>query len=84
MSSSLLHSLVVAFGSQVREVYSSGSWVGLRLPGGGGAAPREAWRVPPHSSRALVRLALRLPHAHPPHAHQPHAHPPRPLTAYIR
>ncbi|KAL0879143.1 hypothetical protein ABMA27_002938 [Loxostege sticticalis] len=69
---------------QVREVYSSGSWVGLRLPGGGGAAPREAWRVPPHSSRALVRLALRLPHAHPPHAHQPHAHPPRPLTAYIR
>ncbi|XP_028164624.1 transmembrane protein 131 homolog [Ostrinia furnacalis] len=67
---------------QVREVYSSGSWVGLRLPGGGGAAPREAWRVPPQQERALVRLKLRLPPPAVPHA--AHTTQPRPLTAYIR
>ncbi|XP_063831786.1 uncharacterized protein LOC135080991 [Ostrinia nubilalis] len=70
---------------QVREVYSSGSWVGLRLPGGGGAAPREAWRVPPQQERALVRLKLRLPPPAVPHAaHTAHTAQPRPLTAYIR
>ncbi|CAH0397240.1 unnamed protein product [Chilo suppressalis] len=56
---------------QVKEVYSSGAWVSLSLPGGAGGveagadgqggagAPGEAWRVPPHETRPIVRLKLR-------------------------
>lgn len=61
---------------QVSEVYSSGAWLGLALPGGEESAPRAAWAVPARGSRALVRLRLAPP---PPHAAHPH-----PLTAYIR
>ncbi|KAJ0172844.1 hypothetical protein K1T71_011983 [Dendrolimus kikuchii] len=64
---------------QVSEVYSSGAWVGLRLPGGGESAPRGAWTLPPHSARALVRLRLR-PHS----VHQQQRQHDQPLTAYIR
>ncbi|XP_061716804.1 transmembrane protein 131 isoform X1 [Cydia pomonella] len=46
---------------QVMEMYSSASWLGLQLPAGGASAPREHWALPPHSTRALVRLRLRLP-----------------------
>ncbi|XP_063384759.1 uncharacterized protein LOC134670874 [Cydia fagiglandana] len=46
---------------QVMEMYSSASWLGLQLPEGGASAPREHWTLPPHSTRALVRLRLRLP-----------------------
>lgn len=54
---------------QIREVYSSGAWLGLALPGGGGAAPGAQWTLPPRTTRPLVRLLL---------------HPPAPLCAYIR
>nr|XP_032522836.1 transmembrane protein 131 [Danaus plexippus plexippus] len=63
---------------QVSEVYSTGSWLGLRLPGGGERAPRDLWTVPPRATRALV--TLRLAHA----AHRALADHNRPLTAYIR
>ncbi|KAL4704741.1 hypothetical protein ACJJTC_000065 [Scirpophaga incertulas] len=43
---------------QVQEVYSSGAWVSLELPGGGAAAARAAWRVPPGQRRAIVRLRV--------------------------
>lgn len=61
---------------QVREVYSSGAWLALALPGGGGAAPRAQWALPPHAARPLVRLAVQLP----PPPHDPRSR----LTAYIR
>ncbi|CAH0591501.1 unnamed protein product [Chrysodeixis includens] len=61
---------------QVSEVYSSGAWLGLALPGGEDSAPRAAWSVPARGERALVRLRLAPP---PPVAAHPH-----PLTAYIR
>ncbi|CAH0719351.1 unnamed protein product, partial [Brenthis ino] len=60
---------------QVREVYSSGAWLRLRLPGGGARAPRDAWAVPPRSERALVLLRA-LPHQH--------AALNQPLIAYVR
>lgn len=43
---------------QVTEVYSSGSWLGLSLAGGGTGAARAAWLVPAGASRALVRLRV--------------------------
>ncbi|XP_049697559.2 transmembrane protein 131 [Helicoverpa armigera] len=57
---------------QVSEVYSSGAWLGLELPGGGARAPRELWAVPARSSRPLVRLRLAPGAAA------------APLTAYVR
>ncbi|CAG9571451.1 unnamed protein product [Danaus chrysippus] len=63
---------------QVSEVYSTGSWLGLRLPGGGERAPRDLWTVPPRATRALV--TIRLAHG----AHRALADHNRPLTAYIR
>ncbi|KAG6460931.1 hypothetical protein O3G_MSEX012316 [Manduca sexta] len=60
---------------QVSEVYSSGAWLGLALPDGGEWAPRDRWTLPPHSSRAIVRLRLQ------PNHHHHHHHP---LTAYVR
>ncbi|CAH2056001.1 unnamed protein product, partial [Iphiclides podalirius] len=59
---------------QVREVYSSGAWLRLRLPGGGRSAARAAWAVPPRAARDIVRLRL---------APEGGAAP-RPLTAYVR
>ncbi|KAH9638884.1 hypothetical protein HF086_012837, partial [Spodoptera exigua] len=56
---------------QVSEVYSSAPWLRLALPGGGRAAPRAAWSVAPHSSRALVRLRVAPPGG-------------GPATAYVR
>lgn len=69
---------------QVSEVYSSSSWLGLRLPDGGEAWPRQAWALPPHSTRAIVRLQLH-PHLYrhqQNQAQQQHAN--QPLTAYVR
>ena len=57
---------------QVREVYSTGAWLRLRLPGGGARAHRDLWAVPPRSSRTLVLL-----HLAPAALHQP-------LVAYVR
>ncbi|KPJ01349.1 Transmembrane protein 131 [Papilio xuthus] len=66
---------------QVREVYSSGAWVGLQLPAGGASAPRDVWAVPPHATRDIVRLRLRLP---PPATDLDDSEAQRPLTAYVR
>ncbi|KAJ2945063.1 hypothetical protein O0L34_g9121 [Tuta absoluta] len=57
---------------QVTEVYSSGGWVRLSLPGGGASADKGAWLIPPHSTRPIVQLSISAP----PHTHTP--------TAYIR
>ncbi|XP_045539410.1 transmembrane protein 131 homolog [Papilio machaon] len=64
---------------QVTEVYSSGSWVGLQLPAGGASAPRDAWAVPPHATRDIVRLRLA-----PPATDVDDSDTQRPLTAYVR
>ncbi|XP_069362229.1 transmembrane protein 131 homolog isoform X2 [Maniola hyperantus] len=58
---------------QVSEVYSTGAWLGLRLPAGGERAPRAAWAVPPRTTRTLVRLRV-APHEQPTQ---------QPLTAYV-
>ncbi|KPJ14691.1 Transmembrane protein 131-like [Papilio machaon] len=63
--------------AQVTEVYSSGSWVGLQLPAGGASAPRDAWAVPPHATRDIVRLRLA-----PPATDVDDSDTQRPLTAY--
>ncbi|KAI8441207.1 hypothetical protein MSG28_009433 [Choristoneura fumiferana] len=65
---------------QVQEIYSSVGWLGLQLPGGAATAPRALWAVPPHSSRALVRLRLAAP---PPLPGKPRDAP-DPRAAYIR
>ncbi|KAI5631995.1 hypothetical protein NE865_15292 [Phthorimaea operculella] len=57
---------------QVTEVYSSGGWVRLSLPGGEASADKGAWLIPPHCTRPLVRLSISAP----PHTHTP--------TAYVR
>lgn len=71
---------------QVREVYSSAGWLRLALPGGESRAPRDAWLLPPHGSREVVRMLVSLPehaYASPPKppVDSPHL---SPLTGYIR